>query len=164
MLTRSIFGLLLLLSGCAQMPYIGDKVNASLADVRVAKIGPIEQTYALKIRLQNPTAKTFEFKGLSFDVELNGRHFARGVSPQALALAPYGDILVDVTAVSDTPALLTQLVRLKGGTSKMFRYRLTGSLHIPQSARSYLAFEQNGEVDFAGFTSTGEGLDQVEEK
>ena len=163
-MTKLLAGLLLILGGCAQLPYFGDKVNASLADVGVAQVGPLEQSYKMRIRLQNPTAKTLEIKGMSFDVEVNGRRFARGVNPQTLTLDAYSDALVDVIAVSDTPALLNQIIRLKGDKSKLFRYRLTGSLHMPKSPRQYLAFDHTGEVDFSALAPATESVEEVEEK
>ncbi|MSQ59724.1 MAG: Water stress and hypersensitive response domain-containing protein, partial [Betaproteobacteria bacterium] len=64
-------------------------------DVRIAHAGVIEQEYALKLRIQNPNAKTLSMQGLSYEMELNGRVFARGVSPQTGYIAPYGQALIE---------------------------------------------------------------------
>ncbi len=153
--------MLWLAGGCAHLPYVGHKVNVSLAGVSIAQVGSIEQIYTFKLRLQNPSAKVLDIKGLSYDVELNGRHFARGVSPHSASIAPYGEVLVDVSAVSSNANIVEQIARLKQDKSKPLRYRLTGNINLPRSIPGWIPFESAGEIAYSVLAPGVEGLDEA---
>ena len=149
-----------LLGGCTSLPFQAQKVNVSLMDVRIAQIGTIEQEYALKLRLQNPNPQLLSIQGLSYEMELNGRTFARGVSPKSASIPPYGEIIVDVNAVSSIATLIDQIARLKHDRPKVFRYRLTGKLNLTGTIPTGLPFEYAGEIAFSALAPGDEGLDQ----
>ncbi len=153
-----------LLAGCTSLPFQAQKVNVSLMDVRISQMGIIEQEYALKLRLQNPNPKILSIQGLSYEMELNGRIFARGVSPKTASIPPYGEIVLDVNAVSSIATLIDQIARLKQDRPKVFRYRLTGKLNLASTLPTGLPFEYSGEIAFSALAPSDEGLDQGVEK
>jgi len=62
----STFALVLaLLTGCAQFPK-GPKLDVSISELNPAQIGLFEQTYAIKLRVQNPNPTEISTDGMSF--------------------------------------------------------------------------------------------------
>lgn len=147
-------------AGCSTLPFQADKVNVSLSDVRIVKAGVVEQVYALKLRVQNPNAKPLNVAGLAYEVEINGRNFAKGVSPKTVMIPAFGETQFDVEAVSSISTLIEQITRLKIDRPKALRYRLTGHINTHAALRMGVPFEYAGEVPFSALAPPDLGLDQ----
>lgn len=116
---------LLLAAACAgtgQRP----KLDVSIAELGAAQIGVLEQTYSLKLRVQNPNPIDISADGLSFSIEINGKPFARGVSSQSVTIPRLGEAIVTVQAVSDLSGVIQQMRGIEGAATSGLRYRLTG--------------------------------------
>lgn len=141
------------IAGCAQLPPGMEPLSVTLADIRPVNIGVLEQEYAMKIRVQNPNNVDIPLAGVSFGVELNGRPFAKGVSRQDALIPAFGDVVLDVRAISTLGDVLNQINRMRDGPPQRISYRLQGKL-TPAHNYSALPFDSAGSLDFAG--STGE--------
>jgi LEA14-like dessication related protein len=119
-----VFALLLAgaCAGTAQRP----KLDVSIAELAAAQIGVLEQTYSLKLRVQNPNPIDISADGLSFSIEVNGKPFARGVSNQSVTIPRFGETVVAVQAVSDLSGVIQQMRGIEGATTSGLRYRLSG--------------------------------------
>jgi LEA14-like dessication related protein len=142
---------LLALAACAAIPSRLDPPWVTLADLRPAKIGLLEQEFALKIRVQNPNDVEIPLSGMSFQIELNDKLFAKGVSPQSATVPPFGEVLLDVSAVSGLSGLLEQLSAMREGAPERITYRLQGKLASP--GRGSLPFDQKGSIDLSGLAA-----------
>jgi LEA14-like dessication related protein len=117
---------LLILEGCAGLTLKSPSVT--LADVKVIEAGLFEQRFAFKLRIQNPNNMEIAITGLSFDVEINGKPFAKGVSNRPVAIPGLGEKILEVTAVSDLYSLLNQAKEFIYGKNKTLSYRIKGRL------------------------------------
>jgi LEA14-like dessication related protein len=116
---------LLLAGGCAQTAQ-RPKLDVSVTELGATQFGLLEQTYSLKLRVQNPNPIDITTDGLSFSIEINGKPFARGVSNQSVTIPRLGEEIVDVQAVSDLSGLIQQMRGIEGVATSGLRYRLTG--------------------------------------
>lgn len=132
---------LAVLSGCAAL---SQAPEVSLAGLNLVEFGLIEQRFGLRLRFLNPNDAELRIDGLSYELDVNGKPFARGVSAQAVTVPRYGEALVDVDAVSNIGTLLRQLSDAVGSEREAVTYRLTGSVHVGGMGR--LPFEHRGEV------------------
>ena len=139
---------LLALAACAVVPSRVEPLWVTLADLRPARIGLLEQEYALKIRVQNPNEVEIPLSGLSYQVELNDKPFAKGVSRQSTTVPPFGEVLLDVSAVSGLSGLLEQLSAMREAAPERITYRLQGKLASP--SRGSVPFDQKGSLDLSG--------------
>jgi LEA14-like dessication related protein len=139
---------LALQAGCAGMPGAMEPLNVTLADVRPAQVGLLEQEYAMKIRVQNPNGAEIPLQGMSFSVDLNGKAFAKGVSPQSLTIPAFGDVVLDVTAVSSLGDVLEQVSLMRQGAPDRITYRLQGKLASASGSR--MPFDSTGTIDLSG--------------
>ena len=141
--------ILAVLAGCAALPGNMEPLNVTLADVKPGQFGLLEQEYAMKIRVQNPNSREIPLQGLSFAVELNGKDFAKGVSSQNLTIPAFGEVLLDVNAVSTLGSLLSQIAAMREEPEQV-TYRLQGRLS--SSSGSSLPFDSSGSLDLSALT------------
>lgn len=144
------------LAGCASLWRSTQPPTVSLTDVRVAEMGAVEQRYSLQLRVQNPNPRAIEVRGMRYEVEVNERAFARGVSPKAFVVPAYGETQVEVEVVSNAFRLYKQLKALESGRGEALRYRLTGEVDLGGWSGG-LRFEDRGELGLPTRGRTGSG-------
>lgn len=122
-----------------------EPLSVTLADIQPAQFGLLQQEYAIRIRVQNPNNSQIRIDGLSYQIDLNGELFAKGVSRQSTVVEPFGEVVVDATAVGNLGAFLSQFVRMqKSGPPESFSYRLKGKL---ASGALSLPFDSQGKIE-----------------
>ncbi len=118
--------LALLLAGACAATARRPQLDVSISELGAGQIGVLEQTYLLKLRVQNPNPIDIPTDGLSFSIQLNGKPFARGVSNKSVTIPRLGEAVVDVEAVSDLSGLIQQMRGIEGLANTGLRYRLSG--------------------------------------
>ena len=136
----------LLLSACASMMPRDDRVKVTIVDIRPLESTLMEQRFLVKLRLQNRASEPLSIKGMSFDLELNGKDFASGVSNQAVTAEGYGEALLEVKVSSTLFGVIRQIQTLQNREPQAFQYRISGSLSSPGSLFG-LGFSEQGEID-----------------
>src|SRR5574341_1152629 len=104
----------LVLGGCAGWG-MREPLNVTIADFAPLEIGVLEQRFLVKARLLNPNDTEIAFDGVVFDLEINGKHFAKGVSSQVGVVPRFGEALIGLQVVSGLQNLLLQAGELKKG-------------------------------------------------
>lgn len=122
--------LIALLSGCAGTTELTHPPRVSLAGLRLAEIGLVEQRYAAKLRVQNPNDARLRVRGMEYTIYINGRKFADGVSGLHFSVAAYSEKIVEVNLTSTVLRVYEQFKSLSEGEAKTFRYRIAGSLSL----------------------------------
>lgn len=139
-----------LLGGCATLPTDIQAPSVSLADVSILDAGLLEQRYRLVVRIQNPNSFELPIDGVSYELELNEKPFAQGVSSQGVTVPRFGSETLSLDAVGSTAGFLRQLgIFDKGTLPGNIRYRLKGKLNI-KGAPTAIPFDYKGEVDIPG--------------
>lgn len=137
--------LVVLVSGCASLFWMGEKPHVDIVNVTPKEMRLLEQTFLLELRIQNPTETDLDINGMSFELEINGQPFARGVSNQSLKVERLSTKVVQVEAYTGLTSILRQLSEArKGSYASGFKYRLKGSIHT--GAPSFrIPFDETGE-------------------
>lgn len=135
MLRALLLALALAVAGCATPG--DDRIDVGLASVSLIDVSLLEQRLALTLRFQNRTDRDLTIDGLAYTLEINGRSFAKGVSRQRFDLPRYGEVRVDVEAVSGLADVLRQMVELQqlggspdSGPAPRLGYRIYGHASI----------------------------------
>ena len=140
----------LLMGGCAGMGIRTPSVT--VASIEVIEAGLFEQRLAFKLRVLNPNNVEIPINGLSFEVELNGEPFAKGVSDKAVKVPRMGEAMLDVTAVTGFVGIIRQIQGLSRGNIDALFYRIKGRL---MTGSSYgLNFDERGRLEMP---KTGQG-------
>ncbi len=135
----------ILLAGCASLFWAGEKPRVDIVNVVPKEMRLLEQTFLLELRIQNPTETDLDINGLSFELEINGQPFARGVSNKSVKVERLSTKVVEVDAYTGLTSILRQLSEVKKGSyASGFKYRIKGSLH--SGAPSFrIPFDEEGE-------------------
>lgn len=103
--------------------------SVTIVDIDVIEATLFEQRFAFTLRVQNPNSRDIPLTGLSFEVELNDRPFARGVSDRAVTVPRFGEEILQVTAVSSLTGILRQINQWTRGEERtVLSYRIRGTL------------------------------------
>ncbi len=140
-----ILSAVLLLGACAGMDV--QPPSVTLAGIDVIEAGLFEQRLALKLRVLNPNNVDIPISGLSFEVELNGEPFAKGVSNKPVTVPRLGEAVLDVTAVTGFAGLIRQIQGLSRGNIDALSYRIKGRL---MTGFSYdMNFDERGRLEMS---------------
>ncbi|MCU0896770.1 MAG: LEA type 2 family protein [Burkholderiales bacterium] len=143
--------LAVLLAACAAFA-LREPLSATVADIRPLEVTLLEQRFSVKVRVLNPNDLDIEFDGVVFDLELNGKPFAKGVSSQKGTIPRFGEALIDVNVVSGLSGILRQVNELRSGREAV-TYRLSG--RVSTSTFGTVPFETKGELRLPGPAGKG---------
>ncbi|MBK7661433.1 MAG: LEA type 2 family protein [Betaproteobacteria bacterium] len=145
----ALAALLCLAAGCATL-YGLDPPRVNVSSVTPVDFTLLEQKFLVKVRVQNPNDVDLEVKGMTFDLDLNGKSFATGVSGQAVTIPRFGSDLVEVEMVSGIAGVVRQFAGMAGGAAPArFTWRLKGKLHLAQPVPASIGFDESGEIEIA---------------
>ena len=133
--------LVALLAACA--PRL-QKPEISLAGIDLVGLGLVEQRFVLKLRIRNPNDVDLPVNALNFDVELNGRHFARGVSDKPVIIPRQGETILEIKTVSRLGDVLKPLRDAQKNARERIGYRIFGSVEL--EGFGSIPFDRSGDV------------------
>jgi LEA14-like dessication related protein len=147
--------ILQLLSGCAALQTQEDRIRVTIADLKPLESTLMEQRYLVKIRLQNRSKDALKIDGMSFDLDLNGKRFASGVSNQETTVPGFSESMLEVKLSSTVFGLIKQFGALQDRQNGTFDYQISGSLSSPDSMLA-LPFNEKGEINLLPNSATPE--------
>ena len=139
----------LLIAACSTMPKEYETLQVHIADMTAKDVAIFEQRFDVKLRIQNPNDVEFSINGLRFDIELNEREFANGMSGQRVAVPRFGSEVVDVEVFTTLASFLRQVQELSRGNAQKVRYRIKGTAFVDAPGTFKAPFDEQGEIDFA---------------
>lgn len=131
-----------LLAGCLGIPT--ERPRVSIANVTLKEVKLLEQTYDMELRIQNPNDSELVINGLAFDLFVNNKTFASGLSNKSLTIPPFSTGLVTVEAISPLSGILRQILAAQESGLAKISYRLKGAVYIG-TASLKLGFDEQGE-------------------
>jgi LEA14-like dessication related protein len=132
-----------------------EALHVSLVSMAPLEMGVFEQRYTMRLRVQNPRPHEVPLQGISLDLDVNGRSFARATGRTETVIPAFGEETIEVTAVSTLPdvlARLQELSSLKGDEG--VNYRLQGRLYQGTSG-VYERFTYGGELNLKSDREAG---------
>ena len=147
---RRKFLVLMLVTGvlagaCARAPVSMEPPQVTLAGISLVGVDLLEQRYEIRLRVQNPNHFDFIIEGMQYQVEINDKVFARGLSNHTVSVPHDGMRTVRVEAVSTLNDVLRQLEVDERNGPEVLRYRVSGTLKLRHQAND-VAFDHRGEI------------------
>ena len=137
--------ILALIMGCTALPQKAEAPRVSITAIDLVDAGVLEQRYQIKLRVQNPNDFDFSINGLQFEIKLNGKSFATGVSNHAVNVPRFGSAVLNLEAMSTLAGLARQLKEIAESKTPTASYGIMGKVHLAQPAIS-LPFHEEGEI------------------
>ncbi len=137
----------MLVASCSTMPKDFEVPRVNISDMTPKEMAIFEQKFDVKLRIQNPNNSDLSINGLKFDIELNEREFANGMSGQRLVVPRFGSEVVDVEVFTTLGSFLRQVQSLNSGGSQKVRYRLKGTAFVDSPGVFKAPFDESGEID-----------------
>lgn len=111
--------------------------------------GLFEQEIRVDLRIENPNNFEVRLTGMEFDLDLNGKPFARGRESHEMTLPRLGSKSLSVHATTTVIDVLNQIRGLQ--SLENVGYAIRGRLYLEHPTVESLPFEQEARV---GDTST----------
>ena len=134
-----------LASACVQAPTSMQPPQVTLAGLSLLEFDLVEQRYEIRLRVQNPNSFDFVIEGMQYEVEINDKIFARGLSNNKMSIPHNGMRTVSVEAISTLSDVFRQLQVEERSEPEVLRYRVSGTLKVRHHA-SDIAFDHRGEI------------------
>lgn len=137
--------LVLALAGCARgkpEPEMAH-VDMSISELKLGPSTVLEQTWNLTLRIQNPNNYDIPADGMKYQIDVNGKPFARGVNNQSVMVPRLGEAIMQVQAVSDLSSVIQQIGDMRRLGQVGIDYYMTGMLY---SGEWRYPFEYSGAV------------------
>lgn len=137
------FGVLLL-GGCASI-HLRQPIDVILAGIEPLQGEGLELRMLVKLRIQNPNDADLDYNGISIRLDVQGKHFAAGVSDAAGSIPRFGEAVVDVPVSVSVFGIARQAV---GVVRSEYRGRLPYELsgRLAGSSINGTRFRSEGEV------------------
>jgi LEA14-like dessication related protein len=136
-----------LVAACSSMPKDFEAPKVHIADMTPKDMTLFEQRFDVKLRIQNANDADLGITGLRFDIELNNREFANGMSGQHVTVPRFGSELVDVEVFTTLASFLRQVQELNAGEGQKMKYRLKGTAFVESPGIFKAPFDEQGEIE-----------------
>lgn len=139
-----VIGLLALaLAACTGLPFQAQAPKVRVADVDIKSLGLLEQRFDVSLKVDNPNDFDLKIEGLEFDLEVNGRPFAKGGSQDAALIPAASGAVLHVEAVTRSRDLVGQLKALPPqALEDGIPYRIEGRVKTDRTG--WLPFRHEG--------------------
>lgn len=126
---------ILLIPACAGMVK-KDPPRIQVADIQPGEIKALEAHFRVTLRVINPNETPLNIKGLSCDLEINGRRIASGVSSDAKVIPAYETDTMEISVYSSMVNMVGAVIGMlkqsqqTGGGAEKIDYGISGKLKV----------------------------------
>ena len=118
------------LVGCASMGGLSEPPRVSLVSIEPVEVQLFEQRFRITLRIQNPNDREITIRGLDYEIVVNDRVFAQGVSGKPVTVPAWGENTAEVEVVSTLQRFMEQLEELGVRGEPTIDYAITGHVSV----------------------------------
>ena len=122
------------------------KPEIALANVEMLKANLWEQSFRLRLRVDNPNDRSLPIRGMQYQIYLNDARLATGVSDQAFTVPAYGSEYFELNVRSNLWRHIGDIVRLVE-TQQAIDYRIEGHIRTGLFFSPTLTLREKGTLD-----------------
>jgi len=131
-------------TACSSLPFNALAPKVSVADVDIKSLGLFEQRFDVGLRVSNPNDFDLKIEALDFELEVNGRPFAKGLGRTTTLIPAVSSTVLRVDATMPSTNLIRQIKTLPPETLKEgVPYRIKGRVKTDKSS-NWLPFDHSG--------------------
>jgi len=143
--TRLLFiGWSLCLAACSLLTPKFDRPTVSVAGIELTNGNLLQQTFRVKLNIQNPNDRALPVRGLHASLSVEGEHIAEGQNDRAFVVPAKGDIDFDLTITANMALALLKLANKMDQHADSIDYDVSGAASIDLPFLRDLPFHQTG--------------------
>ena len=108
----------------------GNAPIVTLTSLGLGEVGLFSQTYRIELLVENPNPMPLPVVGMTYNLDLNGKSFARGSSDYTGTVEAFGKQKISVELTSNVTGFIQQIHALQRDGLTRFSYDLKGKLHL----------------------------------
>lgn len=144
-----------LLAGCALTQGHLEPPKVHLVNLQLQHATLFQQRFLATLHLTNPNDVSLPVKAIEYNVRVNGKHFADGMTNKPVTLPALGQADVGVEINTSVLDWLNQLYRLNRARPKKVPYRITGKLYLGSWFARTVPFSYTGQIPLQNLLSGG---------
>ena len=133
-----------MLVGCSGLLRTMAPPRVNIVNVTPKEMKLFEQIFDLELRVQNPNEEALSIHGLTFEMEINDKKFATGVSNEKVTVDRFSSGVIHVQAVTSFWGMLQQIAQLQRTETPRVTYRIRGAIYAGAPSVK-LPFDTSGE-------------------
>ena len=133
------------LAGCTWVGSSMERPRITIANITPREMKLFEQIFDLDLRIQNPNDSPLAINGLTFELEVNEKPFASGVSDQNITVGRFNSDIIRVKTVTTLWSILRQVADVQKTGIPRVTYRIKGAIYAG-SPSVKLRFDDWGET------------------
>ncbi len=135
-----------LLTGCAMFGHSYTKPDIALANVEMLKANLWEQSFRLRLRVDNPNDRSLPIRGMRYEIYLNDARLATGLSDSRFNVPAYGSEYFELNVRSNLWRHIGDIVRLIENQQAV-DYRIEGHIRTGLFFSPTLKLREEGTLD-----------------
>jgi LEA14-like dessication related protein len=121
-----------------------NRPNISVESIEMRGGNLLQQTFAVKLNVQNPNDRALPVKGLHVELNVGGEEVASGVSDRAFVVPAFGESQFDMTIKANMALAVLKLADRMNQHADSVDYELRGAASIDLPFLRDLPFHQTG--------------------
>ena len=97
------------LTACATVGGLSEAPRVSLVSIAPMGIQLLEQRFRVTLRVQNPNDRDITIRGLDYEIVVNDKVFAQGVSGKPVSVAAWSENTAEIEVVTSLQRFMEQL-------------------------------------------------------
>ena len=118
------------LTGCASMGGLSEPPRVSLVGIEPVDFQIFEQRFRITLRVQNPNDRDITIRGLDYEIVVNDRVFAQGVSGKPVTIPAWGENTAELEVVSTLQRFMEQIEQLGIRGEPTIDYSISGHASV----------------------------------
>jgi len=149
--TRLLFiGWSLCLAACSLLTPKFERPTVSVAGIELTNGNLLQQTFRVKLNIQNPNDRALPVRGLHASLSVEGEHIAEGQNDRAFVVPAKGDTDFDVLITANMALALLKLANKMDQHADSIDYDVSGAASIDLPFLHDLPFHQTGSFSLKG--------------
>lgn len=117
-------------AGCATVGGLSEAPRVSLVSITPVGFQLLEQRFRVTLRVQNPNDRDITIRGMDYEIVVNDKMFAQGVSGKPVSIAAWSENTAEVEVVTSLARFIEQLHGLGARAKPAIDYAISGHVSV----------------------------------
>ncbi len=129
---------------------LSEAPRVSLVSIAPVDFRLFEQRFRVTLRVQNPNSREITIRGLEYEIVVNDRIFAQGVSGKPVTVSAWGENIAELEVVSTLRRVMEQIEEFGSRAKPSFDYAISGHVSV-DGVPFAVPFDYQGTLSLPGF-------------